>query len=138
MPSLDFSILDAICAFLVEYPDILSLSLTCSALRPVAIRHLLRHQPIVLRQAASIGKFYDFIFADPLARLPHTIAIVICISYSDPEADSVRIADCFLALLHHASSSIRSLVIVWTAYDQSVPACIRDLRIIDAVGELTM
>ncbi|KAI1791969.1 hypothetical protein LXA43DRAFT_972764 [Ganoderma leucocontextum] len=75
MPSLDLDVLGTICAFLMEYPDLLSLSLTCSALRPVAVRNMLRNRPVVLKRVDAISKFHDFVFSDAATRLQHVTAL---------------------------------------------------------------
>ena len=103
MASLDIDVLDAICAFLTDSPDLLTLSLTSSALRPLAIRHLLRNCPVVLKNVDTIFKFHDFVFSAPASRLQHvtTLTVFVLNNESHPEG-SERAVDCLLAILKQA------------------------------------
>ena len=132
MASLDVDVLDAICAFLTDSPDLLTLSLTSSALRPLAIRHLLRNCPVVLKNVDTIFKFHDFVFSAPASRLQHVTALTVFVlnNESHPEG-SERAVDCLLAILKQASSlmSLQLLSTMDLGY-------IDDPRISAAVGSL--
>ncbi|KAM5538346.1 hypothetical protein V8D89_007948 [Ganoderma adspersum] len=106
MPSLDIDLLDTICAFLTDYPDLFSLSLTSSVLRPLAIRNVLRNHPVVLKNVDAIFKFHDFVFADPDSRLQHVTAlkIVVAPNESDLDSESERAIESLLAILSQAPS----------------------------------
>ena len=74
---LNSDVLAIVCKFLTRVEDVLSVSLTCSAIRPVAIRHLLQIHPISLTCSSSIRRFHYFLFADLPARAPHIRALEI-------------------------------------------------------------
>ena len=74
---LNWDVLAIVCKFLTRVEDVLSVSLTCSAICPVAIRHLLQIHPIFLTCSLSIRRFHYFLFADLPARAPHIRALEI-------------------------------------------------------------
>ncbi|KAI1787979.1 hypothetical protein LXA43DRAFT_673278 [Ganoderma leucocontextum] len=74
---LNVDVLAYICDFLTDVSHILSFALTCSALHPIAIRHLLSMRPVYLTGSASIHQFHSFVFADKLARAQHIRALEI-------------------------------------------------------------
>ena len=93
MPSLDLDILASICAFLTEYADLLSLSLTSSVLHPIAVRAMLRNRPVVLEKVDTIVKFHDFIFPDSASRLPRVeVDSIVCGGWYTPYLDQAPIA----------------------------------------------
>ena len=110
MPSLDLDILASICAFLTEYADILSLSLTNSVLHPIAVRAMLRNRPVVLEKVDTILKFHDFIFADvSAARLHHLRALKVDFSdywhRPDPKCTEPAL-EALLAIVQQATSLV--------------------------------
>ncbi|EJF67477.1 hypothetical protein DICSQDRAFT_165302 [Dichomitus squalens LYAD-421 SS1] len=115
-PSLNLDVLATLCTFLTDDRDILSFSETCSALRPVAVMHLLSSRPVFLRNPTSVGTFHDFVFSDAAARLPHITALEVYPLVDDPDA---------LALVLRESYLIRNY------------KCLGDPRIVAAIGKLT-
>ena len=107
--SLDLDVVDFICTFLTDYSDLLSLSLTSSALRPLAIRNLLRNHPIVLKNVDAIVKFHDFVFADSNSRLQHLTALKIVAAPDESHLDyrsCERAIESLLAILSQTPSLI--------------------------------
>ena len=107
--SLDLDVLDNICAFLPEYPDLLSLSLTCSVVRPLAIRNLLRNRRVVLKNVDAILKFHNFVFADPDSRLQHVTALKIIVAQNENRShldsgNGERAVESLLAILSQTPS----------------------------------
>ena len=104
--SLHLDILSTLCDCVTERPDLLSLSLTNSIFRPLAIRALLRSRPVVLKKVATILKFHDFVFSDPTARIPHIVALVIQDTHDKTQRDPqciARAVDALIAILRQAS-----------------------------------
>ncbi|KAI1791970.1 hypothetical protein LXA43DRAFT_1008695 [Ganoderma leucocontextum] len=132
---LNLDVLGTICAFLTEYPDLLAISLTCSALHPVAIRNMLKNRPVVLKRADVILKFHDFVFSDAPTRLHHLTALEIGVTDDETRPEcSERAIDSLLAILKSAPSLV-SLALRSSAWDLSL-GYIDDPRIPAAVGEL--
>lgn len=81
---LNLDVLMVVCKFLVRMQDLLSISLTCSSLRPVAIRQLLLTFRIYLigRDVARLEQFRSFLCADVSARALHvrTLNILLWLS----------------------------------------------------------
>ena len=139
MPSLDLDVLASVCAFLTEYPDLLALSLTCSVIRPLAVRNMLRNRPVVLKKVDTIFKFHDFILADAAAvRFPHLTALKVDVSHyethPDPECRE-RAIEALCSILRHATSLV-SLDLLSSANGRPL-AYLDDSRLAVAVGELT-
>ena len=76
-PLLNFDIPCLICNDLTEVSDVLSLALTCSALRPRALQRRLRMSPVVLSLPESVERFHRFIFADQTSRAPYLYGLKI-------------------------------------------------------------
>ena len=135
MSSLDLDIIDTVCVFLTEYSDLLSLSLTCSAFRPIAIRNMLRNRPIVLKNVAAICKFHDFVFSDAAARPSNLIALKIEFSHYETHPESSeRAIDCLVAILKRAASLV-SLELHSSANKRPL-GYLDDPRLAAAVSEL--
>nr|VWO97958.1 F-box domain-containing protein [Ganoderma boninense] len=131
--SLDLDVFDNIFACLTDYSDLLSLSLACSSLHPLAIRSLLRNRPVFLENTDTILKFHDFVFANPASRLPHVTALRICIAQNEARPSCrERAIDCLLAILEHAPS-LRSLQLL---SDGQKLGYLDDPRVFAAVGSL--
>ena len=136
-PPLDLDILSAICAFLTDYPDLMSLSLTCSVFRPLAIRTMLRTRPIVLKTVDTILKFHDFVFSDAAARIPHILALVIEEAYDETQPDperSERAIEALIAILRHAPC-LMSLQLS-SATGGQLLGYLHDRRVSAAIGEV--
>ena len=73
--NLNLDVLAVVCKFLTRISDVLAFSLTCSALRPIAVQHLLSIYTIPLTSSASIRRFHRFLFADVHARALHVRSI---------------------------------------------------------------
>ena len=134
-PLLNLDVLAFLCTFLTNDRDLLSFSMTCSALRPAAVQHLLRSHSVVLRSPNSICKFHDFVFSDATARLPHIIALDIHLRINDPQLLTKGHIERLLAILSHASS-LKSLGL-YDYHRIRDPGCFDDPRIATAVGKLT-
>ncbi|KAM5541599.1 hypothetical protein V8D89_004789 [Ganoderma adspersum] len=138
MPSLNLDVFGTVCAFLTEYPDLLSLSLTCSVLRPLAIQNMLRNRPVVLKKIDTICKFHAFVFSDAAARLPHLIALKVDVAnneiHANPECKA-RAIEALLAILQRAPS-LMSLELCSSA-DGRLLGYLDDPMLAAAVGELT-
>ena len=136
-PPLNSDIVDSICAFVTEYPDLLSLSLTNSHFRPLATHSMLRNRPVVLKKVATISKFHDFIFSDAAARLPHVASLVIHASRGedrlDPECKE-RAIGTLIAILRGASS-LKSLALK-SSISLRPLGYLDDPRLSAAVGEV--
>ncbi|KAI1782370.1 hypothetical protein LXA43DRAFT_871315, partial [Ganoderma leucocontextum] len=103
MTQLNFDVLRLICSVLTDVSDVLSFSLTCSSLRPVAVRQRLSMRPITLADPKSVRDLYNFVFVDEQARGPQICAITIPVQRTlrDP---SKQLVDCLLAVLVSATS----------------------------------
>lgn len=135
-PPLDLDVLSSICAFLTEYPDLLSLSLTCSVFRPLAIRTMLRTRPVILKKVATIPKFLDFLSSDA-ARIPHLVALVVNVAHNECELDQEcreRTVKGLVAILGR-SSSLKSLGLLSSANGRPL-GYLDDPRLSAAVGEI--
>ncbi|PIL23487.1 hypothetical protein GSI_14798 [Ganoderma sinense ZZ0214-1] len=88
MTTLNVDVLATVCEFLIDLPDILSIALTCSSLRPVADRWLLSSRTINLETKESIRKFHSFLFASPHSRTPHVraVGLTLDLSHSRPSS----------------------------------------------------
>ena len=75
--NLNMDALSVTCQFLTDVSDLLSFSLTCSSLRPVATQRLISISPIRLTKGALIHKFHSFLCADAPARAPYVRAVEI-------------------------------------------------------------
>ncbi|PIL28830.1 hypothetical protein GSI_08875 [Ganoderma sinense ZZ0214-1] len=122
---------------LTKYPDLLSLSLTCSSFRPLAIRIMLRTRPVVLKKVATIPKFRDFLFSDATSRTPHVVALVVDVAdseiHSDPERSEQAI-EALVAILRY-TSCLKSLELLSSANGRPL-AYLDDPRLSAAVGEV--
>ena len=134
-PPLNLDVFGIICAFLTEYQDLLSLSLTSSALRPLAVRHLLRNRPVVLKRVDTISKFHDFIFSDNSAHLGHLIALKVDVACDeiDPKC-SDRAIETLLTILQQAHSLL-SLELLSSTNGRPL-GYLDDPRVVHAVGGL--
>ncbi|KAM5543682.1 hypothetical protein V8D89_002933 [Ganoderma adspersum] len=74
-PRLKTDELAIVCEFLTEVSDILSIALTCSSVRSVAVGWLLRMRPIYLKSGPFIRRFHSFLFVDAPAHAPHVRAV---------------------------------------------------------------
>ena len=77
MLKLDTDIIEAVCSSIDNRRDLLSVSLTSSVLRDIAIRQLLRSHTIYLRSRKTIRAFYAFIFSRNPSLAPHIRSLVI-------------------------------------------------------------
>lgn len=102
MAQLNFDVLHAICDFIDEVPDVLSYSLTCSALRPIAVERRLNMRTIILDCEDSVRGLYNFIFVDEKRRGPHIRSIAIPVDGELPDA-SEELLDRLLAVLASAT-----------------------------------
>ena len=78
-PRLDLDAFSIVCSFLADVADFLSVSLSCSSLRPIAMASLLRTHCIDLKDDVAVRKFHFFLFADAPARTPHVRAFRIVV-----------------------------------------------------------
>ena len=67
---LNLDVLDQICEFLTDTRDVLSFSVTCSSLRPSAIRRLLSMRVIKIWNPRVLHSLHAFIAADATTRAP--------------------------------------------------------------------
>ncbi len=77
MAGLNFDVLLVICRFITDVSTVLSFSLTCSTLRPVAIERRVSMRPVAIDQTSSLRDLYNFIFVDEKTRSPHIHTITI-------------------------------------------------------------
>ena len=137
-PPLDLDVVGSICAFVTEYPDLLSLSLTCSAFRPLAARTMLRTRPVVLKKVVTILKFHNFVFTDAAARLPHIVALVIDVAYDEihpPPECRERAIEALIAILRNAPS-LKTLELSSSA-SRWLFGYLNDSRLSASVGKIT-
>ena len=103
MAQLNLDVLREICGFLTDVPDVLSLSLTCSALRPVAVERRLSMRDITIWSAESIRNLHNYIFVDEKRRGQHIRAITIPL-YSDiPPEPSEELINVLVSVLASAT-----------------------------------
>ena len=136
--SLHLDILSTLCDCVTERPDLLSLSLTNSVFRPLAIRAMLRSRPVVLKKIATIFKFHDFVFGDAAARMPHILILVIDVADNEIQPNPEyreRAIEALTAILKH-SPSLKSLVLSSSANGRPL-GYLDDVRVSAAVGEVT-
>ena len=104
--NLNMDALSATCQFLTDVSDLLSFSLTCSSLRPVATQRLISISPIRLTKGALIHKLHSFLFADAPARTPYVRTVQIVWG---SEAHHQQTPDGEVCLLMHILSSCPNL-----------------------------
>ena len=75
MTRLHIDRLEVISEFLNEVSDVLSFGLISTYVHRIATRRLLSMRPIFLTGGPSILAFHRYLFADPLARMPHVCAL---------------------------------------------------------------
>ncbi|KAM5531992.1 hypothetical protein V8D89_014326 [Ganoderma adspersum] len=142
LATLNADVLCAACQFLTDISDVLSFSLTCSSLRPVATQRLLSISSIRLTNGASIHKFHSFLFADAPARAPYVRTVQIAWG---SEAQHQPTSDDEVSLLIYILSSCPNLESIRICVSKSVysfgppvfshrPA--GDPRIVEAIGTL--
>ncbi|TBU25609.1 hypothetical protein BD311DRAFT_764236 [Dichomitus squalens] len=98
-PQLDWDVLHAICDHLTDTSDILSLSSTCTSLRPAAMQRFLSVRPIVLKDARSTCNIHSLIFADKTRRVSHVRALQVTIRDINKPYDPSDVADRLLAIV---------------------------------------
>ncbi len=79
-PRLNVDVLAIVSDFIANVSDVLSFSLLCSSIRPIATRRLLSMRPIALTEYNTVKKLHTFLFADAFtrrARAPHIVALHI-------------------------------------------------------------
>ncbi|TBU60430.1 hypothetical protein BD310DRAFT_922953 [Dichomitus squalens] len=96
---LDWDVLHIICNHLTDTFDILSLSCTCTSLRPVAMQRFLSVRPIVLKDARSTCNIHNLIFADKTRRGPYVRALQVTTWDIGTSYDTRDVADRLLAIL---------------------------------------
>ena len=101
MTELNFDVLRLICGLITEVPDVLSLSLTCSMLHPMAVERRLSMRTITISSAESIRDLYNFIFVDEERRGQHICSITVPVHDITPSS-SKELVDCLLAILQSA------------------------------------
>nr|VWP01415.1 Bifunctional solanapyrone synthase (EC (EC (FAD-dependent monooxygenase sol5) (Prosolanapyrone-II oxidase) (Prosolanapyrone-III cycloisomerase) (Solanapyrone biosynthesis protein 5) [Ganoderma boninense] len=137
MPPLNLDVLSTVSEFLTDYDDLLSLSLTSSAYRPLAIRTLLRTRPVLLNTIDTILKFHDFVFTDPPSRMPHIVVLVVDVPHSETHPDpeySERALEALVMILRGAPC-LKSLELLSSANGRPL-AYLDDPRLSAAVGEI--
>ncbi|KAM5541502.1 hypothetical protein V8D89_004692 [Ganoderma adspersum] len=103
MGQLNLDVLREICGFLTDVPDVLSFSLTCSTLRPVAVERRLSMRDITIWSATSIRDLCNFVFVDEKRRGRHIQAINIPV-YSDiPPEPSEELINALVSVLASAT-----------------------------------
>lgn len=103
MGQLNLDVLREICGFLMDVPDVLSFSLTCSTLRPIAVERRLSMRDITIWSATSIRDVYNFVFVDEKRRGQHIRAITIPV-YSDiPPEPSDELINVLVSVLASAT-----------------------------------
>ncbi|KAI1786466.1 hypothetical protein LXA43DRAFT_1099167 [Ganoderma leucocontextum] len=92
-PRVNVDVLTVACECLTDVSDVLSLSLTCSSVRLIAVKWLIRMRPVYLKSGLSIRSFHLFFFADPAERASHLRALHIDLSRAWPGQPQVDVDD---------------------------------------------
>ncbi|TBU37498.1 hypothetical protein BD309DRAFT_905107 [Dichomitus squalens] len=137
MVGLHQDILEAITEFLDTYPDLLAVSLTCSALRPKAVQCLLSLRPVTLTNERIVRAFHDFIYIDPEVRGRHIRGLVTPLRYSRrgliPHDSNADIATIFIAIIKSATR-LKHLTL---SLSDLYPSYLDDSRVVPVVGGLS-
>ncbi|PIL29571.1 hypothetical protein GSI_08207 [Ganoderma sinense ZZ0214-1] len=150
-PQLNLDVLREVCSFLTVVQDVLSFSLTCSALRTIAIERRLTMRPITISHAQSLRDLYHFVFVNKERRGPHLRAIQVEVPMNISREDlSEDLADHFLALLASATR-LRTLTLyvpgsplsLFTGHPDVLPAVaqltsLRELNIAASIEEVVV
>ncbi|PIL27930.1 hypothetical protein GSI_09965 [Ganoderma sinense ZZ0214-1] len=135
MSRLNLDVLCSVCSFITDVPDILAFSLTCSTLRPPAIRRRLGMRPVVITDAMSINTLHAFIFVDKAGRSPHIRAITI------PQEAGPLLKGCPEDLLHRLLAILSAATCVRTLSlhlpSRSSSSLLAHPLIVPAVARLT-
>ncbi|KAI1794381.1 hypothetical protein LXA43DRAFT_883676 [Ganoderma leucocontextum] len=129
-------VLEAVCEALDNYADLRSFSLTCSPLRPTAVRCLLSLKPIILTET-TVHAFHRFVFADPDARGQHIRGIVAGSSagWRSNMTCTVDVATCFIEILERATHlkhlTLRNLGESYLGDTRIIPAMARLRTLMD-------
>ncbi|KAI1784586.1 hypothetical protein LXA43DRAFT_208458 [Ganoderma leucocontextum] len=97
MTGLNFDILREICGLLTDVPAVLSFSLSCSTLHPVAVERRLSMRAITLTSAKSVRDLHNYIFVDEKWRGQHVRAISIP-GYGELPRSSEELVDRLIAV----------------------------------------
>ena len=132
MTELNFDVLLQICGLLSDVRDVLSFSLTCSTLHPVAVERRLSMRPVTIVSAKSIHDFYNFIFVDEKRRGKHVRAITILGTHSESSNSSEELLDCLLAIFKSVPR-IRALSLYMPCHESQPRSLFRHSRSLIAV-----
>lgn len=108
--ALNLDVLCLICDSLHDTATVLSFSLVSHSLRSIAVKRLLRMEPVGLRNERTVRGFHRFIFADAHSRLPLLRALNISFKRVVGEQTRQEVVKCVLDLLEHATH-LESLVL---------------------------
>ncbi|KAM5543690.1 hypothetical protein V8D89_002941 [Ganoderma adspersum] len=126
---LNIDVLAVVCEFLSDVSDVLSLSLTCSSMNPVAIGLLLRMRPVYLKiSGPSIRRFHSSLFVHAPARALHVHAIHIDLRC--PGAPPARTDD--LSLLLDILDVCKHITHITVAFEQASQHLAEDPSIVKA------
>ncbi|TBU38184.1 hypothetical protein BD309DRAFT_972458 [Dichomitus squalens] len=131
---LNFDVLGLICSSLTERPDVLSFSVTCSTLHPLAVEVALSMGPIVIYSEHTVQKLHAFVFADPARRAPHIHALDVSARVSSlpiPSREFMAvITGQFVALLEHTTT------LRWLQLAINEQYFLRDPSVLSAIARL--
>ncbi|TBU27942.1 hypothetical protein BD311DRAFT_356777 [Dichomitus squalens] len=132
---LNAEVLAVVCDFLTDKPDVLSFSLTCSAVRPVATQRLLSMAPVVISSSKSLRCLHSFLFSDAAARTPYVRALTVdSPNLDEGEVSSYDPED--TPLLLDILSSTPCLYELSITLHRTPNGCVDDLRVLDALVQL--
>ncbi|KAM5535297.1 hypothetical protein V8D89_010982 [Ganoderma adspersum] len=101
MTELNFDVLRLICGLIAEVPDVLSFSLICSMLHPVAVKRRLSMRTITISSVESIRDLYSFVFVDEVQCGQHICSITVPVHGNTPSS-SKELVDCLLSIFQSA------------------------------------
>lgn len=99
MTQLNLDVLREICGHLTDVSDVLSFSLVCSNLRPVAIKRRLSMRAIIIDGEESLRDLYNFTFVDEKRRGPYIDSIITPMTYDKLSKASDELVSQFVAVL---------------------------------------
>ncbi|KAI1782031.1 hypothetical protein LXA43DRAFT_552276 [Ganoderma leucocontextum] len=133
MTELNFDVLRVICGLLTNVPAVLSFSLTCSTLHPVAVERRLSMRAVTIHSAESVRDLHNYIFVDEKRRGQHIRAITIPFSDMDPNS-SEELVDRLLAVFESASH-VRTLSLYVPGSGRH-PSLFRHPKVLAAVSNM--
>ncbi len=130
---LDVDVLSVVCEFLSDVSDVVSMTLICSSIHPIAMGWLLRMRPVFVRSGPSIRRFHSFLFHDTPARAPHVRVVQIDLRWPGMPQDQVD----DLSLLLDILNVCKHIEHITVAFEQLSQHMVEDPRIVQAIAAIS-